>query len=142
MTKPTDEEFLRVTVCEGKYTYVQDSKGSRVLRYNEALRDCTGDGFILSLARHIQAQADENDKLQARVQELERSVPSAPPCKCRSCADFIPEGAMIFNKPLLSDMCGHVDYQSNLHTRSVCGGYLSMTTHNRSKAKCPTTTRK
>ena len=77
--------------------------------------------------------ACENEKLQARVDELERAVPSAPPCKCRSCANFIPEGAKVFNKPLLSDMCGHVDYQSNLHTRSICGGYLSMTTHERAK---------
>ena len=73
MSKLADDEFLRVTVCEGKYTYVQDSKGSRVLRYNEALRDCTGDGFILALAQRIQAQADEIKELR----EDKRSLASA-----------------------------------------------------------------
>lgn len=48
------EDLLCVTVCDGKYTVIQDSSGYlRALRNGEEWRDCVGDGLILALAQEI-----------------------------------------------------------------------------------------
>jgi hypothetical protein len=46
----------RVTLspCDGKYTYVRDDKGQRVLLYNQEWRDLTGDKFALAMAQKIE----------------------------------------------------------------------------------------
>lgn len=45
----TDRLF--VSVCDGKYTVVQEKAGSlKALRYGEPWRDCTGDNLIYYLA--------------------------------------------------------------------------------------------
>lgn len=49
-----NKSLLRVTVCDGKYTFVQRANGSTYSnRYNEEWRSTTGDGLILSLAQEV-----------------------------------------------------------------------------------------
>lgn len=56
-----NDDLLRVTVCNGKYTVIQNSKGElRSLRYGEEWRECDGDGLILALAQEI-------DKLRSKI---------------------------------------------------------------------------
>jgi hypothetical protein len=48
MTDPT-----HITVCDGKYTLILDPSNLRALRYGEAWRDLTGDGFVMALGQEI-----------------------------------------------------------------------------------------
>lgn len=64
---------VNVTICDGKYTIVQVSTGgTRVLRYGEEWRDCTGDNVIGGLAwelrearERIKQLEQENDAMRA-----------------------------------------------------------------------------
>jgi len=48
-------ELVRVSVANGKYTYVLPQVGrAYALRYGEKWRDCCGDNFILALAQRIE----------------------------------------------------------------------------------------
>ena len=44
---------IRIDLDDGKYTYLLDEQGQRVLRYGEPWRDITGDKFILLMAMEI-----------------------------------------------------------------------------------------
>jgi len=58
-------DMIRVSICDGKYTIVQDATGrTSVLRHGEAWREVTGDNVILGAAYEI-------EKLRERVGELE-----------------------------------------------------------------------
>jgi len=60
-------DMIRVSICDGKYTIVQDATGrTSVLRNGEAWRDAVGDGVILGAAYEI-------EELRERVEELERA---------------------------------------------------------------------
>jgi len=61
-------DMIRVSICDGKYTIVQDATGrTSVLRNGEAWRDAVGDGVILGAAYEI-------EELRERVEELEEAL--------------------------------------------------------------------
>jgi len=61
-------DMIRVSICDGKYTIVQDATGrTSVLRNGEPWRDAVGDGVILGAAYEI-------EKLRKRVGELEKEA--------------------------------------------------------------------
>ena len=54
ITKPSEANIIRVSVCDGKYTVIQGASGSlRALRHGEEWRDLTGDGLVLALAQEV-----------------------------------------------------------------------------------------
>jgi hypothetical protein len=58
-------DMVKVTICDGKYTIIQDASGrTKLLRYGEPWRWVTGDNVILGAAYEIQ-------KLQERINQLE-----------------------------------------------------------------------
>lgn len=62
---------IKVTVGDGKYTFIQDEDGSaRALRYGEEWRDCTGDGLMLALAQAI----DEGEGTMLRFCDLPKGT--------------------------------------------------------------------
>lgn len=61
------KDNLRVSICDGKYTIIQDSSyRSKVLRYGEEWREVTGDNVILGAAFEI-------EKLKERIKNLENA---------------------------------------------------------------------
>ena len=66
-------DMVKVSICDGKYTIIQDASGrTKLLRYGEPWRWVTGDNVILGAAYEIQ-------KLQERIKQLEdaRTVAAA-----------------------------------------------------------------
>ena len=60
-------DMVKVSICDGKYTIIQDASGrTSVLRHGEEWRDSTGDNVILGAAYEIQ-------KLQDRIKRLEEA---------------------------------------------------------------------
>lgn len=50
----SNNEYLRVELEGGKYTFIQHNDGScETLRYGESWRDCVGDCLILCMAQEI-----------------------------------------------------------------------------------------
>lgn len=61
-----NNEYLRESVADGKYTVVMTNKGElKALRYGEEWRDCCGDKLIYSLAAEIEA-------LRGKIAELDK----------------------------------------------------------------------
>jgi len=55
--------MVNVTVCDGKYTVIQDDQGRvKALRYGEDWRDLTGDGLVLALVQEIDELRNELQK--------------------------------------------------------------------------------
>ena len=70
-----NDELLRVTVCDGKYTVIQESTGRlKALRYGEEWRDCCGDSLIMALAQRVDELEHKNAGLLAAAQSLEMDV--------------------------------------------------------------------
>ncbi len=66
-------DMINVSICDGKYTIIQDASGrTKLLRYGEPWRLVTGDNVILGAAYEI-------EKLQERIKQLEdaRTVAAA-----------------------------------------------------------------
>lgn len=64
-------DMIKVSICDGKYTIIQDASGrTNVLRYGESWRDVTGDNVVLGAAYEI-------DKLQSRIKRLEKDLSDA-----------------------------------------------------------------
>lgn len=66
-------DMINVSICDGKYTIIQDASGrTKLLRYGEPWRWVTGDNVILGAAYEI-------EKLQERIKQLEdaRTVAAA-----------------------------------------------------------------
>jgi hypothetical protein len=62
---------LNVSICDGKYTVIQESTGgTRVLRYGEEWRDVTGDNVICGLAWELQESRDRIKRLEKSSQQL------------------------------------------------------------------------
>lgn len=61
-------EFL---LYDGKYTYINDDRGQRALRYGEEWRDLTGDGFVLAMAQRIE---EDEASVKALNEEVERLI--------------------------------------------------------------------
>ena len=58
-------DMINVSICDGKYTIIQDASGrTKLLRYGEPWRWVTGDNVILGAAYEI-------EKLQERIKQLE-----------------------------------------------------------------------
>mgnify|MGYP003643767169 CR=1 FL=1 len=55
---------MKIKLCDGKYTYINDEKGQRALRYGEPWRDIIGDGFVLAMAQRIEELEEQLDELQ------------------------------------------------------------------------------
>ena len=61
------KDQLRITICDGKYTIVQDASGrSEVLRYGCEWRNVTGDNVILGAGYEI-------ERLRERIEILENA---------------------------------------------------------------------
>lgn len=66
-------DMINVSICDGKYTIIQDASGrTKLLRHGEPWRCVTGDNVILGAAYEI-------EKLQERIKQLEdaRTVAAA-----------------------------------------------------------------
>jgi hypothetical protein len=62
---------VNVTICDGKYTVIQEpTGGTRVLRYGEEWRDVTGDNVIGGLAWELQES-------RKRIKRLEDCIETA-----------------------------------------------------------------
>lgn len=58
-------DMINVSICDGKYTIIQDASGrTKLLRYGEPWRWVTGDNVILGAAYEI-------EKLQEHIKQLE-----------------------------------------------------------------------
>ena len=58
------EELLKVTVEDGKYTVIQEKSGRLMaLRYGQPWRDCNGDGLIHALAYEVDELRKERDQI-------------------------------------------------------------------------------
>ena len=59
---------LNVSICDGKYTVIQEPTGeTRVLRYGEEWRDVTGDNVIVGLAWELQESRERIKRLEDRI---------------------------------------------------------------------------
>jgi hypothetical protein len=68
---PRTDDMLRVEVCEGKYTVIQDKDGKlTALRYGEKWRECVGDGLILALAYGLDEERKQARELEAGLNEI------------------------------------------------------------------------
>jgi hypothetical protein len=77
----TDQNLLSVSICDGKYTIIQDRSGAKVLRYGKEWRDVTGDNVICGAAHEIERLREElaavtrqRDGLQRANQSLAEKV--------------------------------------------------------------------
>ena len=61
---------LRITLENGKYTYVLKDGQQFALRYGELWRDLTGDNFVAALAYFTDSLARANLTLNAEIVEL------------------------------------------------------------------------
>ena len=70
-----NDELLRVSVCDGKYTVIQEAAGRlKALRYGEEWRDCCGDTLIMALAQRVDELEHQISGLLAAAQSLEMDV--------------------------------------------------------------------
>ncbi len=61
-------DALRMTICDGKYTIIQDSNWkTRILRYGEEWRDVTGDHVIGGLALELQEARDRIKRMESFI---------------------------------------------------------------------------
>lgn len=68
-TKDPITELLRESICDGKYTIIQESSGrTKVLRYGEEWRDVTGDNVIGGAAHEIERLRKEVDRLKSALE--------------------------------------------------------------------------
>ena len=65
---------MRVSVEDGKYTYVITETNAHVLRYGELWRDATGDKFTYCMAAEIESLREQVEKLTKERDEL-KTVP-------------------------------------------------------------------
>ncbi len=67
---------MRVSVEDGKYTYVITETNAHVLRYGELWRDATGDKFTYCMAAEIESLREQVEKLtKERDTEIARNRP-------------------------------------------------------------------
>ena len=63
----TEDYNLRVGVCAGKYTVIQDKTGRlSALRYGEKWRDCYGDNLIYWLAVEVEQLREKLNKYEQK----------------------------------------------------------------------------
>lgn len=60
---------MRIDLYDGKYTYINDEKGQRALRYGEEWRDLIGDGFIMAMAQEIERLQEELEEANWVINE-------------------------------------------------------------------------
>jgi hypothetical protein len=58
---------MKIELCDGKYTYINDDDGQRVLRHGEPWRDLVGDNFVLAMAQRI-------EELKELLEEVENEL--------------------------------------------------------------------
>lgn len=57
--------MINVSICDGKYTIIQDASGrTKLLRHGEPWRWATGDNVILGAAYEIQKLQERNKQLE------------------------------------------------------------------------------
>ena len=79
------EPMLKVTVCEGKYTVIQEADGHvYALRYGEPWRDVVGDNLILALAQEVETLREQSATQTKLVQDLQGSLKEAQGEKTRA----------------------------------------------------------
>ena len=101
------DDLVKVTVCEGKYTFGQRKDGScYALRYGETWREDIFDGLTLAMAHHIEelektcdewAEVSQSNYQRARVAEakLAKAVEAFTDLEQDCEADYPPShGAM------------------------------------------------
>jgi hypothetical protein len=65
------DDLVKVTVSDGKYTFIQRADGSCVaLRYGEPWRENIFDGLMLGMAHSIESLTEANEVLTAEVARL------------------------------------------------------------------------
>lgn len=62
---------LKISLLAGKYTYILNQDGQRVLRYGEDWRDLSGDKFVLSMAMKIEEMQYKSGELIKLLQNLD-----------------------------------------------------------------------
>lgn len=68
-------EMIRVSICDGKYTIVQDSSGrTNVLRYGGEWRDVTGDNVILGATYEIERLREQVKRLESILRQTELAI--------------------------------------------------------------------
>jgi len=62
---------MRISLDDGKYTYILDRDGQRALRYGEEWRNLVGDKFVYNMAMKIESMQYKSSKLIKILQELD-----------------------------------------------------------------------
>lgn len=62
---------MKISLADGKYTYLLNQDGQRVLRYGEDWRDLSGDKFVLSMAMKIEEMQYKSGELIKLLQNLD-----------------------------------------------------------------------
>ena len=58
---------MKVELCDGKYTFINDEAGQRALRHGEPCRDLIGDGFVLAMAHRIEELEEQLEDVETEL---------------------------------------------------------------------------